>query len=43
MARIELAPGVFDDFDRVFDHIAEFGDSAAATQRIDEIIRPWTS
>jgi plasmid stabilization system protein ParE len=39
MARIELAPGVFDDFDRVFDHMAEFGDPAAATQRIDEIIK----
>lgn len=39
MARIELAPGVFDDFDSVFDHIAKFGDPAAATQRIDEIIK----
>ena len=39
MARIELAPGVFDDFDRVFDHIAEFGDPAAAPQRINEIIK----
>jgi toxin ParE1/3/4 len=39
MARIELAPGIFDDFDRIFDHIAEFGDPAAATQRIDEIIK----
>jgi plasmid stabilization system protein ParE len=38
MARIELAPGVFDDFDRVFDHTPKFGDPAAATQRIDEMI-----
>jgi hypothetical protein len=34
-----LAPGVFDDFDRVFDHTHKSGDPAAATQRIDEIIK----
>jgi plasmid stabilization system protein ParE len=39
MARIELAPGVFDDFGRVFDHTPKFGDPAAATQRIDEITK----
>ena len=39
MARIELAPGAFDDFDRVFDHTPKSGDPAAATQRIDEIIK----
>jgi plasmid stabilization system protein ParE len=37
MARIELAPEVFDDFDRFFDHLAEFG-AADAPQRINEII-----
>ena len=35
----KLAPGVFDDFGRVFDHTPKFGDPAAATQRIDEIIK----
>jgi plasmid stabilization system protein ParE len=38
MARIELAPEVFDDFDRFFDHITEFSAAADAPQRIDEII-----
>jgi len=38
MARIELAPEVFDDFDRFFDHMAEFGAAADAEQRINEII-----
>ena len=38
MSRIELAPEVFDDFDRFFDHMAEFGAAADASQRIDEII-----
>jgi toxin ParE1/3/4 len=38
MARIELAPGVFDDFDRFFDHLAKFGVAAEAQQRISEII-----
>ena len=39
MPRIELAPEVFDDFDRFFDHIAEFGSAVDAPQRIDEIIQ----
>ena len=38
MARIELAPEVFDDFHRFFDHMAEFGAAADAEQRINEII-----
>lgn len=38
MARIELAPEVFDDFDRFFDHMAEFGAAADTPQRMDEII-----
>jgi toxin ParE1/3/4 len=37
MARIELAPEVLDDFDRIFDHIARF-DVGAAPKRIQEII-----
>ena len=38
MARIELAPEGLDDFNRFFDHMAEFGAAAEASQRIDEII-----
>ena len=38
MPRIELAPKVLDDFDRFFDHMAEFGAAADAPQRIAEII-----
>ena len=37
MTRIELAPEAFDDFDRFFDHIAQF-DAGAAPQRIGEIL-----
>lgn len=37
MTRIELAPEVFDDFDRFFDHIAQF-DPGAAPKRIAEIL-----
>lgn len=37
MTRIELAPEVFDDFDRFFDHIAQF-DVGSAPQRIAEIV-----
>ena len=37
MTRIELAPEVFDDFDRFFDHISQF-DAGAAPQRIGEIL-----
>lgn len=39
MPRIELAPEVFDDFDRFLDHMAEFGSAADAPKRIDEIIQ----
>jgi toxin ParE1/3/4 len=38
MARIELAPQVLDDFDRFFDHLAQF-DPAAAPQRIAGIVQ----
>jgi plasmid stabilization system protein ParE len=37
MTRIELAPEVFDDFDRSFEHIAQF-DPASAPQRIGDIL-----
>ena len=37
MTRIELAPEVFDDFDRFFDHIAQF-DVGSAPQRIAEMV-----
>ena len=37
MTRIELAPEVFDDFDRFFDHIAQH-DPASAPERIGEIV-----
>ena len=37
MARIELAPEVLDDFDRFFDHLAQFEVKDAA-QRIREIV-----
>jgi plasmid stabilization system protein ParE len=37
MTRIELAPQVLDDFDRFFDHIAQF-DAGSAPQRIGEIL-----
>jgi toxin ParE1/3/4 len=38
MARIEAAPGIFADFDRIFDHLAQF-DVAAAPSRIEEILQ----
>lgn len=38
MARIELAPEVFEDFDRFFDHIAQF-DIDGAPERIGEIVQ----
>ena len=38
MARIELAPEVFDDFDRFFHHRAQF-DVDAAPERIGEIVQ----
>lgn len=37
MTRIEIAPEVFDDFDRIFDHIARF-DVGSAPERIEEIL-----
>ena len=37
MARIELAPQVFDDFDRFFDHLAQF-EVEDVPARIGEIV-----
>jgi plasmid stabilization system protein ParE len=37
MTRVELSPQVFDDFDRFFDHIAQF-DAGTAPRRIGEIL-----
>lgn len=37
MARIELAPEVFDDFDRFFDHLTRF-EVGSAQERIGEIL-----
>ena len=37
MTRIELAPEVFDDFDRFFDHIAQY-DPGSAPDRIGAIV-----
>lgn len=37
MTRIEIAPEVFDDFDRFFDYIAQF-DADSAPERIGEIL-----
>lgn len=37
MARIELTPEVFDDFDRIFDHLSRL-EASHVVQRIDEII-----
>ena len=38
VARIELAPEVFDDFDRFFDHMARF-EVGDASERIGEILQ----
>ena len=38
MSRIELAPEVADDFDRILDHLAEF-DAKDRNERINEIIQ----
>lgn len=38
MSRIELAPEVADDFDRILNHFAEF-DAKDRAKRIDEIIQ----
>ena len=37
MARIELAPEVFDDFDRFFEHLAQF-EISDAPDRISDIL-----
>lgn len=37
MSRVEVAPEVGDDFDRIFDHLAHY-DAAGAPDRITEII-----
>ena len=37
MTRIELAPEVFDDFDRFFDHLAQY-DRGSAPERIGAIV-----
>ena len=37
MTRIEIAPEVFDDLDRIFDHIAQY-DVGSASVRIQEIL-----
>ena len=37
MSRIEIAPEVFDDFDRFLDHIEQF-DIGSAPERIAEIV-----
>jgi len=38
MARIEAAPAVFEDFERFFEHIAQF-DVGSAPARIEEIMQ----
>ena len=38
MARIELAPEILDDFDRILDHLEEFG-VEDASERISEILQ----
>ena len=38
MSRIELAPEVADDFDRILDHLAQY-EVENSTARIDEIIQ----
>lgn len=41
MARIEIAPGVGDDFDRILDHLAEFN-AVDGRARMQEIIKAIT-
>jgi len=38
VARVELAPQISDDFDRIFDHLSDF-DLEHAAARIDEIVQ----
>lgn len=40
MARIELAPELIDDFDRIFDYLAQYDSEAAAT-RLQEIVQAF--
>ncbi|HEU0203739.1 MAG TPA: type II toxin-antitoxin system RelE/ParE family toxin [Burkholderiaceae bacterium] len=40
MARIELAPELNDDFDRIFDHLAQY-DLETAAARIQEIVQAF--
>jgi len=40
MSRVELAPQLTDDFDRVFDHLAQY-DVAGAPARIRQIIHAF--
>jgi toxin ParE1/3/4 len=40
MPRIEIAPEVGDDFDRIFDHLAQY-DASDAAARIGEIIQAF--
>ena len=40
MARIELAPELADDFDRIFDHLAQY-DLEHAAARIEEIVQAF--
>jgi len=37
MARVDLLPGVFDDFDRILDHLVRY-DVEAAPRRVAEIV-----
>ena len=37
MARVELAPAILDDFDRIFDHFAGHGSPSAASRIQDTI------
>src|SRR2546423_13004285 len=37
MTRVELLPGIFDDLDRIFDHLAKY-DVEGATDRIAEML-----
>lgn len=40
MTRVELAPELADDFDRIFDHLAQH-DLEHATARIEEIVQAF--
>jgi plasmid stabilization system protein ParE len=34
MARVELAPGIATDFDRIFDYLAQFSATDATARRV---------